>query len=79
MTDQAKDPFGRPIDTDTPILMTEEEARGRMAEVAREEEESVEELTARLKAERDAAIAAHQENQGQQEENDLAGIEEVLE
>ena len=50
------DPFGRPTDTDPPIVLTPEEARVRMAEVKAEEALSVDDLQAQIDAERAEAI-----------------------
>jgi len=51
-----RDPFGRPLDTYAPTVITEAEARKQMREFAREEKMTEEELTAQIVAERGKAI-----------------------
>lgn len=52
------DPFGRPLDTSPPVVMTAEAARTRMAEVRREEAVSADDLCRQMREQQQAEIAA---------------------
>lgn len=71
------DKFGHPIDTSTPIVMTEEEAKARMAEVAAEEAESIEDLAARLQPD-DDVDEDDIDDDDVGDLSDLDGLEELI-